>query len=105
MTRYFRFALFALLIPLGACASPEHQLRAGLVDAGLSQDLSACMAHDMASRLSVTQLLRLRDLSRVGGDDRARTSIDRYLHQVRGLKDTELLIVTTKAAARCALGL
>lgn len=80
-------------------------MRAGLVDAGLPPGLSTCMAHDMTPRLSATQLLRLRSLSKLGDLDPMTTSIERFLHEVRALRDTEILVVTTKAAAGCALGL
>lgn len=94
-----------LLFLLSGCASPERQLRTGLTDAGLPAGVAACMASDMTDRLSVSQLLKLRSLSRVGRLDPARTSIERYLHQVRALRDPEILAVTTRAAARCTLGL
>lgn len=101
-----RLASTALLaLSLASCTSPEHELRAGLVDMGLPPGLSACMAHDMTPRLSVTQLMRLRSLARVGRLDPARTSLDTFLHHVRALEDPEILVVTSKAAARCALGL
>lgn len=105
MACFARASALVAVCLLAACASPEHQLRAGLVDAGLPRDLSACMAHDMTPRLSVTQLLRLKSLSRVGDLDPMTTSVERLLHQVRALRDPEILMVTSKAAARCALGL
>lgn len=100
-----RLLILSALLPLAACATPEAQLRAGLIDAGLPPDLSGCMAGDMAPRLSTTQLLRLRDLSRAAKADPMRTSADAYLHQVRALNDGDIWIVTSRAAARCALGL
>jgi hypothetical protein len=100
-----RALVLSLGLSLAACASPERQLRTGLVDAGLPPGLSACMAHDMTPRLSPTQLMRLRSLSRVGDLDPMTTSVDRFLYQVRALRDPEILMVTSKAAARCALGL
>jgi hypothetical protein len=59
----------------------------------------------MTPRLSPAQLMRLRSLSRVGDLDPMTTSVDRLLYQVRALQDPEILVVTSKAAARCALGL
>lgn len=83
---------------------PESQLRAGLGRAGLPSPLSRCMARDMTPRLSVRQLLRLRDLGHVGDRDPRKTPVDRYLHQVRALEDGEIWSVTSGAAARCTLG-
>jgi hypothetical protein len=105
MTPALRILALSLGLSLAACASPEHQLRTGLIDAGLPPGLSACMAHDMTPRLSPAQLMRLRSLSRVGDLDPMTTSVDRLLYQVRALQDPEILVVTSKAAARCALGL
>lgn len=98
-------AALAGVLMLAGCASPERQLRTGLTDAGIPERVAACMASDMSDRLSVSQLLKLRSLSRVGRLDPGRTSIERYLHQVRALRDPEILAVTSRAAARCMLGL
>ena len=95
------------LLPLAAaallagCATPEARLRAGLVDAGLSPPLAGCMAHRMAHRLSLTQLLRLRDLPQA----RESVSIAEFLHRVRALRDPDILAVTSSSAALCATGL
>lgn len=98
------WAIAATLL-LAGCASPERQLRTGLSDAGVPDRIAACMAGDMTDRLSLSQLLKLRSLSRVGRLDPARTSVERYLHQVRALGDPEILAVTSRAAARCTLGI
>ena len=57
----------------------------------------------MAPRLSITHLLRLRDLSRVGARNPQQSGVGRYLYQVRAFGDAEIWIVTSRAAARCAL--
>ncbi len=95
----------AALISLAACATPKAQLRTGLANAGLSNGMASCMADDMMTRLTTKQLLRLRSLSRVTDRDPRKTSIDAYLHQVRALGDGEIWSITSRAAARCALGL
>ena len=97
----------AFLLPLAAtallagCATPEARLRAGLVDAGLSPPLADCMARRMADRLSLGQLLRLRDLPRA----RESVSIGEFLHRVRALHDPGILAVSSSSAALCATGL
>ena len=47
-----------LLAPLllAACAVPEARLRAGLINAGLSRPMAACMAERMVDRLSAAGL-------------------------------------------------
>jgi len=56
--------LIAVLVLVAACAVPEARLRAGLVNAGLSRPLAACMAERMVDRLSLMQLRRIGDLPR-----------------------------------------
>jgi hypothetical protein len=94
------------LLPLAAlllsgCAVPEARLRTGLINAGLPEPLSACMAERMVDRLSLKQLMRIADLPKARGSE----SIDRFLHRVRALGDAEILGVTSSSAALCATGL
>ena len=96
-TRLTPLALALLL--LTACATPETRLRNGLVEAGLSEPLAACMADRMVDRLSLMQLRRLADLKNAG---RA-AGLDEFLHRVRSLRDTEVWTVTSTSAALCAV--
>ena len=84
---------------LAACALPEARLRAGLVEAGLSEPLAACMAGRMADRLSLMQLRRLADLKYAG---RSR-NVGEFLDRVRSLRDPEIWTVTSSSAALCAI--
>jgi len=93
--------LFLLLGPsvlLAACAVPEARLRAGLVNAGLSEPMAACMAERMADRLSLMQLRRLGDLP-YARDER---TVPGFLHRVRSLRDPEILAASSSSAALCA---
>ena len=92
------FAL-ALLALLSACAVPEARLRAGLVNAGLSQPMAACMAERMVDRLSLAQLRRIGDLP-YARDER---SVAGFLRRVRALRDPEIWTVSSTAAAVCAV--
>ena len=78
---------------------PEARLRAGLIEAGLSEPLAACMADRMVDRLSLLQLRRLADLKLAG---RAQ-STDEFLRRVRSLRDPEIWTVTSSSAAICAV--
>jgi hypothetical protein len=100
-----RIIALALVLVLSACASPEHQLATGLTNAGLPEGVSTCMARDMTPRLNLTQLMRLRSLGNVAKLDPSATSLDKFLHQVRALKDPEIWSVTSSAALHCTLGL
>lgn len=97
---------FAILLPvlaLTACATPEARLRTGLMDAGLGRNQSACMAERMVDKLSLLQLRRIASLKNFAKDDVRDMSIDRFLHNIRSLKDPEILTVTTRAALGCAI--
>ena len=86
---------------LASCAMPEARLRTGLIDAGLSPPLAACMAERMVDRLSLMQLRRIADIPVA----RSSNSVAQFLHRVRALRDPEILTVTSAAAARCTVGL
>lgn len=98
-----RIAVLSLLIvSLAACATPETRLRTGLVNAGLSQSIAACMADRMVDRLSLLQLRRLGSLASLKDKNAGDLSLNQFLHKVRALKDPEILTVTTSSAALCA---
>ncbi len=98
-----RIAVLSLLIvSLAACATPETRLRTGLVNAGLSQSIAACMADRMVDRLSLLQLRRLGSLASLRDKNAGDLSLNQFLHKVRALKDPEILAVTTSSAALCA---
>jgi hypothetical protein len=86
---------------LAGCGIPEARLRTGLIHAGVSPPLAGCMAHRMAGRLSIAQLRRIGDLP----EARDSLSVGEFLHNVRALRDPEILSVTSSSAALCATGL
>jgi hypothetical protein len=89
----------AVLLVLSACAIPEARLRTGLVNAGLSQPMAACMAERMVDRLSLAQLRRIGDLP-YARDER---TVSGFLHRVRALRDPEIWTVSSSTAAVCAV--
>ena len=88
-----------LTLALAACATPATRLRTGLIEAGLSEPLAACMAERMVDRLSLIQLRRLADLGHAGRAE----SLGEFLHRVRSLRDPEVWTVTSRSAAVCAV--
>ena len=94
-----RILLLALPALLASCAVPEARLRAGLINAGLSEPMAACMAERMVDRLSLAQLGRIADLPRARGA----ASVAEFLHRLRSLRDPEILTVSSAAAAVCAV--
>jgi len=89
-----------LVLSLPGCVQKiaESRVRSALVDAGLPEGISACMAHRMADRLTISQLKKLRALQ---GPKR---TIPQYVDAVRRVGDREVLEVTASSAALCATG-
>lgn len=91
--------LLVLAAVAASCAIPEARLRTGLVNAGLSEPMAACMAERMVDRLSLAQLRRIGDLPYA----REERSVAGFLHRMRALRDPEILSVTSTAVAICAV--
>ena len=92
----------SVLLALTACAPSKlayGQVKSAMIDAGLSEANSACMASRMTDRLSLIQLSKLRKLK---GDKR---SLFDYVAAVRKVGDAEAIKVTASSAALCASGL
>ena len=87
---------------LAACSPSKlayGQVKSAMMDAGLSEPNSACMAERMTDRLTLGQLNRLKQLK---GEKR---SLADYVAAVRRVGDAEALSVTATSAALCSTGL
>ena len=93
-------ALAAATLALSGCVEriAESRVKSALVDAGLSDGVSTCMARRMVDRLTIAQLKKLRALQ---GPKR---SIPEYIAAVRRVGDRDVLEVTASSAALCATG-
>jgi hypothetical protein len=93
--------LLTLLLASTGCAQKiaEHRVRSALLDAGLSERNSDCMAHRMVDRLTIHQLRKLEALQ---GEKR---SLADYVLAVRRVGDPEVIGVTASSAALCTTGL
>ena len=98
-----RILLGGLIIALVAACSPSKlaygQVKSAMLDAGLSEANSACMAERMTDRLTLSQLNKLKQLK---GEKRGLMD---YVAAVRRVGDTEAIEVTATSAALCASGL
>ena len=97
-----RIHLTILLLALAACSPSQlayGQVKSAMVDAGLSEANSACMAERMTDRLTLAQLQKLKQLK---GEKR---SLADYALAVRRVGDAEAVQVTATSAALCASGL
>lgn len=95
----------ALALIASGCAtvSPEAKVRAGLMDAGLSERMSTCMAEKMVRRLSINQLRQLKSIVSVKDADYHSLTVDRLLYKLRAIDDPEIFSVTSRAALSCAI--
>jgi hypothetical protein len=92
--------ILAAALTLSGCVEKiaQHKVRAALVDAGLSQPVSDCMARRMVDQLSISQLRKLQALQ---GEKR---SVMDYVAAVRRVGDAQVFKVTAAAGAVCATG-
>ena len=97
-----RVVAVAVVIALAACSPSKlayGQVKSAMIDAGLSERNSACMAERLTDRLSLGQLQKLRQLK---GEKR---SLGDYVAAVRRVGDSAALAVTASSAALCGTGL
>jgi len=77
----------------------ETRVKSALVQGGLSDELSACMAHRMARKLTIRQLRSLQALSRAD-----KRTIGDYVTALRRNGDADAIEVTLSSAALCKAG-
>lgn len=97
-------AIVAVALALGACAGTrEAQIRSALTDVGVPERTAACMARDMAPKLTNRQL---RDLQRTTGLTRAdlsRMTFQQALERLRAIDDPQLVEVAVRAGLACMI--
>ncbi len=93
----------AATLALASCATPETRVKNALVEAGLSEPVSACMADRMVDRLSLLQLNKLRGLKKLRDADAQKLSVSEFLKRTKSLQDPEILGVVTSSGVVCAL--
>ena len=88
---------------LAACATPETRVRNGLMSAGLSAPISACMADRMVDRLSLGQLNKLNGLGKLKKRQPGDVTFGEFVKQTRALQDPEIVGVVTSSGVICAV--
>lgn len=91
------------LSALAACATPETRVRNGLMSAGLSAPISACMADRMVDRLSLAQLNKLNGLGKLKKQKPGDVTFNEFLKRTRSLQDAEIVGVVTSSGVICAV--
>ena len=97
-------ALLLAVSLLAGCATPEQQVRSGLVRAGLAPPIAGCMAPRMVNRLNLLQLRRLGRLGDINSRTIRQLSVAQFLDRTRALQDPEIIAVVATSAGTCALG-
>lgn len=95
--------MMTALSALAACATPETRVRNGLISAGLSAPVSACMADRMVDRLSLGQLKKLNDLGKLRKREPGDVTVKEFVKQTRSLQDPEIVGVVTSSGLICAV--
>lgn len=88
---------------VSACATPETRVRNGLMSAGLSAPVSACMADRMVDRLSLGQLNKLNGLGKLRKRKPGDVTVKEFVRQTRSLQDPEIVGVVTSSGVVCAV--
>jgi len=91
------------VLSLAACATPETRVRTALVNAGVSAPVAGCMADRMVNRLSLGQLRKLSNLSKLrsGGNAAANRDLDQLTKATKALRDPEIIAVVTSSGLIC----
>ena len=97
-----RSMILAAVATLAACATPENRVKTALLEAGLSEAVSTCMAARMTARLSIAQLAKLAEAGR-GAGPIGQMSLSELASRVRGIGDPEIVSVVTSAGVGCAI--
>jgi predicted ThiF/HesA family dinucleotide-utilizing enzyme len=94
--------LVALLFLTG-CGPIEGKVRSSLINAGIGPEPAACMAKQMVDKLSLLQLRRMASLGNFQDESVKGMTKDRFFHNVRALKDPQILTVTSAAWLKCTI--
>lgn len=97
--------LFAALLALSACATPEARIESRLLQAGFSQRSAGCIAEELTDRLSVRQLKRLSDVVKTMSSERRvrELTIGEFATRIADIGDPEIIAAVTRAGLGCAI--
>jgi hypothetical protein len=90
------------LLTGGLGRAVEGRIESQLVARGVPQPMANCMAHRMATRLTLGQLRQIEELKPQDGETNVPTSVAEFLERVRRIRDSEVIEVTASSAAVCA---
>ena len=94
-------AALAPLLLLAGCATPSQRIATALVDRGVPPPQARCMGERLGDRLSLVQLKRLDDLSRLNGGRFNRMSIPQIASALSDPRDSGLVAEVIRAGMGC----
>jgi predicted nucleic acid-binding protein len=96
-----RVIILAALLATSGCVQQikESRVKSALSEGGLAEPLAACMAHRMATKLSIKQLRSLQRLNAA-----PRRTISEFVTALRQNGDADAVEVTLSSAALCKTG-
>ncbi len=84
----------------------EWRVKSALLDSGMSDKRAGCMAKRLTKRLSIPQLLKLKDgMEPREGEAENPAGLGDAIKRLRRSGDTEVVTVTGSSAALCSIGI
>jgi hypothetical protein len=98
-----RILALVAIASLAACGPIEGKVRSSLINAGIGPEPATCMAKQMVDKLSLLQLRRMSSLGNFQDESVKGMTKERFFHNVRALKDPQILTVTSAAWLKCTI--
>lgn len=98
-----RSILLLVCLALGACATPSQRIATKLTELGVPQPQARCMGDRLQDRLSISQLKRLQDISRIDSDRLGRMRIGEIADKLTDPRDPALVAEVIRAGIGCAI--
>ena len=95
--------VLAPLLLLAACATPSQRITTALVERGVPQPQARCMGDKLGDRLSLAQLKRLDEISKMNGGRMDRMSIPQIANALSDPRDPGLVAEVIRAGVGCLL--
>lgn len=91
------------LLTLSACATPESRIRSSLIEIGLPRDTAACMADNVASKLSLQQIRTLSRLSGMSERKIGAMTVGEFSRLLTRSGNAEMVAIFTRSGVGCAV--
>jgi len=96
-----RVLILGGLVLLAACATPSQRIATKLSEVGVPPPQARCMGDRLGSRLSLAQLKRLDEISRINGGRMDRMSIPEIARALSDPRDPGVVAEVIRAGVGC----